>query len=369
MNKKLRVNLQTKVNASAIDRKNIDGKEYIILSSATLPDNVEMNGITYEANEIEATYHTLEGAPAPLGHPQINGEYVSALEIEAFEEYHVGAVNKNVTRSNGRVMLEKWVNVQYAMRSDKGKRLLDAIRNMEKTGEPIHTSTGIFMEIEERDGKRYARNMQFDHDAILLDEQGAATPNQGVGIGVNSNGDKIDVMTVNLDIDYPEPEKTLFEKFKTWALSQKFDTDEKLTHNNIETTNEGDAMRELLIKALAVNADITDDALADELSKKLDAANKADAAVKTVAELTTKFDALADKFAANEAAQEAAEKSQKAELAKTLDITDEEAAAMSVNTLQKMADKLNKSTSGLSGGYRANAQSDVDYTMPSVEGL
>jgi hypothetical protein len=40
--------------------------------------------------------------------------------------------------------------------------------------------------------------MEFDHDAILLDEPGAATPEQGVGMMVNkavtADGDKIDVI-------------------------------------------------------------------------------------------------------------------------------------------------------------------------------
>ena len=51
-----------------------------------------------------------------------------------------------------------------------------------------------------------AKNIVFDHDAILLDEPGAATPEQGVGMLLVNKakslaGDKIDVMNCDLDDD------------------------------------------------------------------------------------------------------------------------------------------------------------------------
>jgi len=47
------------------------------------------------------------------------------------------------------------------------------------------------------DHKRIARNMVFDHDAILLGEEGAATPEQGVGMLVNAKGEMEDIEVVN----------------------------------------------------------------------------------------------------------------------------------------------------------------------------
>jgi hypothetical protein len=47
------------------------------------------------------------------------------------------------------------------------------------------------------DHKRIARNMVFDHDAILLGEDGAATPDQGVGMLVNAKGEMEDIEVVN----------------------------------------------------------------------------------------------------------------------------------------------------------------------------
>ena len=52
-------------------------------------------------------------------------------------------------------------------------------------------------------GKKYdtvVTNIRYDHLAILLDEQGAATPEQGVGMFLNSSGAAEEVEVVNLDL-------------------------------------------------------------------------------------------------------------------------------------------------------------------------
>jgi len=49
--------------------------------------------------------------------------------------------------------------------------------------------------------KHIARALEFDHDAILLDEQGAATPEQGVGMLVNAKGEKQEVEVINSFIE------------------------------------------------------------------------------------------------------------------------------------------------------------------------
>lgn len=205
------VHLVTRVNASQIKRETVDGEEYITIPSATLPDNVVMNGGLYPADEIEASFKALESTPAPLGHPMLNGEFISASHPHAINKYWVGAHNANVRRENGRVLLDKVINVRVANQTEGGKKLLKAIEDQA----PIHTSTGLLLEMEvangESNGKPYkwiARNMRFDHDAILLDEPGAATPEEGVGMFVNSAGEKAEVFTCNLDLSENE-EQTL----------------------------------------------------------------------------------------------------------------------------------------------------------------
>jgi hypothetical protein len=390
--KQIRVNVSTKVNASKIRRETKNGSEYIILPSATLPDDVVMNGIKYPADEIETSYQSLNGALAPVEHPMVDGNYVSATNSEAIMNYFVGADNRNVTRSNGRVYLEKWVNVQEANKSDKGKRLLDAIRNMEKTGEPIHTSTGIFMNVEETmepevnaAGMEYngiARNMIFDHDAILLDNIGAATPSQGVGIGVNNQGKQIESFNVNLELDdnEPEPEQELSFTDKVTNIvnkllsRQKLDTEKQPPHNDVEQTNfnqnEGDAMRETLLKALAaknieVNADISDADLLLKYNESLQDSEKLDAVVNTVASLADSVKSIQSTLQANADAEKAKTlKANKAFAEKHgLELADVE--SMSVNAKAKL-DEQSGGTMGINSYYQVN-NSEADessLTMP-----
>lgn len=182
----MRVNLRAAVNAADIRTEMYNGREHLVLPSYTLPDNVVMNGGLYPADEIEKSYKSLEDTPAPMGHPQVNGEYVSAYHPAAINGYYAGAFNRNVRRDGHRVYLEKWVDVEFAKTNAQGQALLAAIKDKQ----PIHTSTGVLLEPEPVANasvgyKWIARNMRFDHDAILINETGAATPEQGVGLFVN----------------------------------------------------------------------------------------------------------------------------------------------------------------------------------------
>lgn len=194
---KTRVNITTRVNAASIRREKIEGRDCIIVPCATLPDNVIMNGILYPADEIEKSFASLENTFAPLGHPSRAGQFLSAFDPQAINAFHVGAWNRNVRREKGRVLMDKVIDVEFANQTEGGKRVLAAIDK----GEPIHTSTGLYAMMEPSNGdvehKATARNIVFDHDAILLDEPGAATPEQGVGMLVNAKGETEQVPVIN----------------------------------------------------------------------------------------------------------------------------------------------------------------------------
>lgn len=200
-NRQARINIRSVANSKAAKTIRRNGRDLMIVPSATLPDDVVMNGIKYPADEIEKSFHTLERAPAPLGHPMVNGSFVSARDPEGINIGWIGAWNENVRRENGRVFLDKVIDVEVANRTEDGKRLLEAIN----AGKPIHTSTGLLADLMEtgEDEPKYAVcNMFFDHDAILLDEEGAATPAQGVGMMVN--GKQIDVINSSLSDAWEE---------------------------------------------------------------------------------------------------------------------------------------------------------------------
>src|SRR5690606_18819593 len=123
-------------------------------------------------------------------------QFVSALDPEGLNAGWIGAWNENVRREGGRVFLDKVIDVARANESEGGRRVLEAINK----GEPIHTSTGLLAHLEpikKANYKYVARDIDFDHDAILLDVAGAATPDDGVGIFVNSDGERQEVQVVN----------------------------------------------------------------------------------------------------------------------------------------------------------------------------
>ncbi|HHT8226889.1 TPA: DUF2213 domain-containing protein [Citrobacter braakii] len=195
-------------SASNITTETIDGKPHIVVRSITpVVDDIVMNRKLYPAAEIEKAYNTLERNPMPLGHPKVDGKHVSARDVRAVNEYHVGAWLQNVSHKDGKVTGDMYVNRQYAESSDKGKRLINRLDEMlaGTNSDPIHISTGLLYSgiaaNGESKGKKYneiATNMMFDHVAVLLDEPGAGTPGEGVGIFVNSEGDEQQIEVARL---------------------------------------------------------------------------------------------------------------------------------------------------------------------------
>lgn len=194
----VRVNLINNVDSKKIRVENIDGEPHLIIPSYTLPAGVVMNGGYYPKEEIDRAYVTMENTLAPIGHPtNANGDWVSAFSPEGIHNFHGGAWNRNARKEGNRIAVDKVVNIRYAQQSEPGRRLLAAVNYDEKTGtaagpdKPIHTSTGLLLVQDAAPAgaayKWVARNMRLDHDAILLDEPGAATPEQGVGMMVNTD--------------------------------------------------------------------------------------------------------------------------------------------------------------------------------------
>ncbi|KLN96199.1 hypothetical protein [Moellerella wisconsensis] len=192
----IQVNVTTKVNSASIRRETYNGREHIIIPSYTLPANVIMNGEFYPEAEIQANYQSMEGTIAPLGHPTVDGHFVSAFSPEGLNQGFVGAWNRNVSLKGNRVYCEKWVDVEKAMESSGGQRLMAKLTALEKgeSSDPIWSSVAVFRErteapkeLQEQGAQWVVKIHTIDHDAILLDEPPAAGPDKGVGLMVNAD--------------------------------------------------------------------------------------------------------------------------------------------------------------------------------------
>ena len=225
---RLQVNVLTTINsASNISEQVIDGDlHYVIKNVTPLCDDIVMNGGLYPAEEIRNSYHGLNGNPAPYNHPMVDGSFVSAHNIRAVNQYHVGAWIENASHDGGKVLVDLKVNKVIAERSEKGQELLgriEALVNSADGAEPIHVSTGLLLNREAAEGtskgKKYswiARNMEWDHLAILPPGvPGAGTPEDGVGIFA-TNGEQIERITVNLEDSTVPDESANKINYKSW---------------------------------------------------------------------------------------------------------------------------------------------------------
>lgn len=202
---KKRVHILSAVNAANISKA---GGRYTIRDVCGAVDGIVMNGRLYPADQLAAAAPGLEGKPAPAGHPKNSaGQYISATNGEALLSAYIGSVCTNARHTAGRTLVDIVVNESQAKADLKGAALierLDAAIAGTNT-KPIHVSTGLNLtEVKasgESMGKPYtsiATNLQYDHLAILLNEKGAGTPEQGVGLFLNSAGQSEEIEEVSL---------------------------------------------------------------------------------------------------------------------------------------------------------------------------
>lgn len=360
-----RVNIRSLANVKAARREKRNGRDLIIVPSATLPDDVVMNDILYPADEIAKSFATLERTPAPLGHPTINGQFVSALDPEGINIGYIGAWNENVRRENGRVFLDKVIDVEVASRTHGGKDVLNAIEK----GEPVHTSTGLYLDLEDAPAdaayKRVGRNMIFDHDAILLDQAGAATPEQGVGMMVN--GKQIEVINSALDdaerqLDWAGMyllealERT--EKATVWERMKAAIMGVLASERNTETRKETDMTEAEKLQLADLSAKVN--TLSDTV-EKLDVAGVVANAVS--AAVTEAMKPLTEQVAALNAADAAKAEAEKTALVNRVveaGLLDEDSAKeLTVKALNALAAKAAPVPAyGLNGAFAPNAGKD-----------
>jgi hypothetical protein len=201
--KKKRVHLVSAVNAANVTK---DGTKYTIRDVCGATDDIVMNQRLYPADQLAIGAPTLNGKPAPAGHPKNSaGQHISAANGEALATAWIGAYCTNTRHEGGRTLTDVVVNGDMARATPLGLTLVERLDAAiaGTNAEPIHVSTGLNLaEVVangESRGKKYrciATNIQYDHLAILLNEQGAGTPAEGVGMFVNAQGEEAEIETV-----------------------------------------------------------------------------------------------------------------------------------------------------------------------------
>lgn len=188
-------NLKARVKTSSprIRRETLNGREYIVVPTRLMVSGV-LNGskgpLFYPQEEINKDEGAWNGMPLVVYHPVRNGQNVSARDPDILNSQGVGFVFKANTRK-GPLDAESWFDVEKTRKVDK--RILDNI----ESGKPIEVSTGLFTTNEpapanaSHKGKPYdfiATDYRPDHLAILPDQTGACSMDDGCGVLMTNGG-------------------------------------------------------------------------------------------------------------------------------------------------------------------------------------
>lgn len=172
-----------------------DGREYLVVPSVAIVEGV-MNKLLYTEEEITAYIDAWNGRPLVIAHPQdLDGDYISANSPEIFARSPGFFFNAHF--EDGRLKGDWWIDTAKA--ETLGGHAQVVVVALE-AGEMFEQSAGLFSDEEltegEFNGEEYegiARNIRPDHIAILFDDVGACSIEDGCGAPRVNSADGADV--------------------------------------------------------------------------------------------------------------------------------------------------------------------------------
>jgi hypothetical protein len=205
-----------------VRREYIGGREYLIAPMTSIVPGV-LNGskgpLFYPPSEIKSSVRDWDNVPLVVYHPSQNGRAVSATAPGVLQKQGIGFLRNSKWKD--KLIHEGCFDVESTKRVDP--RVLDALLNRR----PMELSTGLFTDNEEAEnganykGRTYsyvARNYRPDHMAILPDQVGACSVNDGCGLLINENS-SLEDLVVNLLHHNASPKYSsdLLEEYSTNA--------------------------------------------------------------------------------------------------------------------------------------------------------
>jgi DNA-binding transcriptional ArsR family regulator len=178
-----------------VESKTFEGREYFVVPVVMMREGVHSGSrgpLFHSIDELGKYVASWNGIPVMISHPKKDGNFVSANSPEVLEESKVGFVfNSHVDEGDDRLRAEAWLE-KARLKSISPK----AFKKINKK-EPMEVSVGVFSdEIEEEgeyNGEAYtaiAINHRPDHLALLPDEIGACSLEDGCGVRTNSKSKK-----------------------------------------------------------------------------------------------------------------------------------------------------------------------------------
>jgi hypothetical protein len=185
-----------------VRRETRDGRNYLVVPVVMMVEGVHSGShgpLLHTIDELGRYPQSWDGRPVVIRHPQVNGVYVSANSPDVLDSYAVGQIYN--THTNGtKLMAEAWLEV------DKLQSISPETYQKLEDHELIEVSVGVFTDDEQTSGDwngepytMIARNHRPDHLALLPDEIGACSVEDGCGVRVNNKkGGQMDESTVDV---------------------------------------------------------------------------------------------------------------------------------------------------------------------------
>lgn len=166
----------------------LHGREHLVLPVRMIVPGV-LNGsngpLLYPPSEVGRDPHDWNGMPIVVRHPTENGKPVSARSAKVLNKSGIGIVLES--KFGKSLDAEAWFDIEKTIKVNK--KLYERLA----AGESVELSTGLWTQNEPRKGvyknKPYthvARNYKPDHLAILPDEKGACSVNDGCGVNIRN---------------------------------------------------------------------------------------------------------------------------------------------------------------------------------------
>lgn len=178
--------------------KKHQGEKHLIVPVVMMVEGVHAGShgpLYHPAEELGKIPESWNGIPVVVYHPEDErGFYVSANSPELVDERVIGRVY-NTRFEDGKLKAEAWIN------ENRAAQVAPEILKLLREGKAVDVSVGVFTDDDmipgEWKNEKYigvARNHRPDHLAILPNERGACSLEDGCGLGVNENekdgGDK-----------------------------------------------------------------------------------------------------------------------------------------------------------------------------------
>lgn len=217
--------------AGRVRREKHQGRDYLVAPLSMIVPGV-LNGsdgpLYYSPEETSRNVGAWNGIPITVGHPTENGRAVSARIPRVADKFAIGTVYEAVY--NEKLSAEGWFDVE------RTRSVCPEILNALEAGTPIELSTGLRVDKEPVangatfNGTAYvakATNYKPDHLAVLIDQKGACSLQDGCGVLVNGERKPI--------VLNEEERQSLISQIQSWYTN----VTEWLTNAQPRSSNSG----------------------------------------------------------------------------------------------------------------------------------